>query len=194
VTQDEGMLAAFEQGRDIHQETADLLGISRQLAKTASLAVLYGGGVNAIVNQCGIDEALATELRDGIHASYPGIRKRVNENYAYVEAEQDRTGVKDVRYTYVTGRQILVDSGYPLGNYGIQGPARDLIAGAVLRVFERGYGEMVRGVIHDEIVYSVPNARLDKVVSDLVDLMTVRDWHGVDILVEAEVKGRHWKK
>src|SRR5690606_14640869 len=33
VTQDEGMLAAFEQGRDIHQETADLLGISRQLAK-----------------------------------------------------------------------------------------------------------------------------------------------------------------
>src|SRR5690606_10024070 len=69
VTQDEGMLAAFKQGRDTHQETADLLGISRQLAKTATLAVLYGGGVNAIVNQCGIDSALATELRDGIHAS-----------------------------------------------------------------------------------------------------------------------------
>ena len=196
VTQDAGMLDAFEQGRDIHQETADMLGISRQLAKTASLAVLYGGGVNAIVNQCGISEELATELRDGIHSAYPGIRERVNENYKFVEAEQERTGVKDVRYTYVTGRQILVDSGYPLGNYGIQGPARDIIAEAVVRVFEAGYGDYMRGVIHDEIVFSAPEDRAEELLSELRSIMEVQDWLGlgVDIVADGNILGKHWRK
>src|SRR5690606_39106813 len=120
----------------------------------------------------------------------------VEENYKYVEAEQERTGVKDVRYTYVTGRQIFVDSGYPLGNYGIQGPGRDIIAGAGLRVCDAGYGDYMRGVIHDHIVFTAPEDQAERLLVELRGIMEVENWLGlgVDIVAEGSILGKRWRK
>src|SRR5690606_19840428 len=49
LSQDPVMLDAFKRGLDLHQVTADAAGVTRKAGKGTNFAVVFGGGVNAIV-------------------------------------------------------------------------------------------------------------------------------------------------
>ena len=44
VAEDENMMQAFKDGKDLHTATAEALGCERQIAKSANFGLLYGSG------------------------------------------------------------------------------------------------------------------------------------------------------
>ena len=50
VAQDERMIQAFQDGEDLHTVTAEAIGCSRQIAKSANFGLLYGSGANGLRN------------------------------------------------------------------------------------------------------------------------------------------------
>lgn len=74
-----------------------------------------------------------------------------------------------------------------------QGCARDIMCEGLLRIVDRipGVMEMFRAVVHDEVVLSVPEDRVDEVREGLADAMTF-EYRGVPILAEVSQPGRSW--
>ena len=50
VAQDENMMQAFKDGKDLHTATAEALGCERQIAKSANFGLLYGSGAKGLSN------------------------------------------------------------------------------------------------------------------------------------------------
>ena len=76
--QDEKMIQAFKNGEDPHTVTAEVIGCSREIAKSANFGLLYGSGARGLRNYAGgrgvtmtIEEA--KEIRDEWLKTYQGI-------------------------------------------------------------------------------------------------------------------------
>ena len=68
------LLQAFVDGKDLHQVTADAVGVSRQLGKTINFGfLLYGGGPRKMAGLLGVEEQEAKEVIEKLHAGYPEI-------------------------------------------------------------------------------------------------------------------------
>jgi len=80
VAQDENMMQAFIDGKDLHTATADALGCDRQIAKSANFGLLYGSGAKGLRNYAAgmgvqLTEADASSVREKWLDTYYGIRK-----------------------------------------------------------------------------------------------------------------------
>jgi DNA polymerase-1 len=80
VAQDERMIQAFQGGEDLHTVTAEAIGCSRQIAKSANFGLLYGSGANGLRNYAagvGITMTLeeAAEIRRQWLGTYQGIAR-----------------------------------------------------------------------------------------------------------------------
>ena len=53
VSGDVEMTEAFIDGADLHQKTADAIGCTRQMAKSANFGLLYGSGAKGLRNYAG---------------------------------------------------------------------------------------------------------------------------------------------
>ena len=53
VSGDVEMTEAFIDGADLHQKTADAIGCTRQIAKSANFGLLYGSGAKGLRNYAG---------------------------------------------------------------------------------------------------------------------------------------------
>ncbi len=71
--QQPALLQAFQEERDIHQEVADRLGITRQVAKIVNFLLIYGGGAEALAFQAGITLRAAKQVYDDYKKFYPEI-------------------------------------------------------------------------------------------------------------------------
>ena len=79
MAKDPVMTAAFQDGADLHQITADELGCDRQTAKAASFGLLYGSGATGLRNYAGstgitMTQEEAAVIRDNWLNTYSGIR------------------------------------------------------------------------------------------------------------------------
>ena len=50
IAKDEKMSQAFKDGQDLHSVTAESIGCTRQIAKSANFGLLYGSGPNGLRN------------------------------------------------------------------------------------------------------------------------------------------------
>ena len=80
VAQDENMMLAFKEGKDLHTATAEALGCERQIAKSANFGLLYGSGAKGLRNYAAgmgvsLTEAEAGRVRAAWLAEYSGIAK-----------------------------------------------------------------------------------------------------------------------
>lgn len=77
------LLQAFLDGKDLHEVTAEIMGVTRQLGKTINFGfLLYGGGPRKMAGLLGCSEAEAADKIALLHEGYPEIeawRKRVIE-------------------------------------------------------------------------------------------------------------------
>ena len=85
VGQDEKMIKAFRDGEDLHSVTAEAIGCSRQIAKSANFGLLYGSGANGLRNYAGgsgitmtLEEA--AQIRDQWLNTYQGIKAWQQKN------------------------------------------------------------------------------------------------------------------
>lgn len=182
------MIEAIKRGDDLHQLTADKLGIDRQLAKTVNFLILYGGGPKKFAASSGLTYAQGIEIIETFWEQYPAIA-------AYDrEMKTMKSGVRTISYRYVPmgyyedqARGIRSPKLYKNLNSQIQSSARDLIVDAWWR-FENefGMGDLVWGLIHDEVVVQAPLDRIEEVLAAIEKCMTM-EFLGVPIQAEAAV-------
>jgi DNA polymerase-1 len=188
LANDSALIAAFEQGLDIHSATAaELFGIAatevtpamRRTSKVINYGIIYGMGPVRMSRELGISRSDAAGYIESYFERYAGVRKFYDETLA----EARETGYVA---TLLGRRRYLPDIQSEHGglrqaaervatNTPIQGSAADIIKQAMIRL-DRALG--VSGLeaalvlqIHDELLLECPEAELDQVVTLVRDAM-----------------------
>lgn len=165
----------------------------RKLIKTFCYASVYGSGVAKMAKSANVPfEEMETIARD-VFKQFPGMKTLMEES----EAQGQRTYLETGR-AYIelyNGRKIYTekDSLYRLTNYLLQGTAAQLMKLAVLRLDAAGLTPYMLMCIHDEIIFSIPEDRVDELFPIIQECMSYTDGEfSVDLTAEPEVLGYRW--
>lgn len=177
---DEPMLKeAFEQGRDIHTETAALVFSKpsrkiteqeRYLAKTVNFAIIYGAEAPKIKQLTGLELHEAERLVQDYRAALPQVTRWINS----VKRQCLRTG--EVLSPIGRKRRLPIDD--PTSKQGqemlreavnapIQGTASDLTLMALIKLntcLQAGMKSCIIGTVHDSIILDCPAPEVDEVM------------------------------
>ena len=169
---DENMIEAFTSDADIHAATAakifhkpieEVSGDERTKAKRANFGIIYGISVFGLAQNMSIERSEAKALIDGYFATFPGVRR-------YMEESKKTAAEKGYSETLFHRRRYLPDITSRNGtvraiaernaiNAPIQGSAADIIKIAMVRIFERFKAEGLKSKmilqVHDELNFSV---------------------------------------
>ena len=185
---DEPLVHAFRQGIDVHRQTAAVVfdvpidGVSaeqRAQAKTINFATLYGQGPFALAQQLGISQADAKAFIHAYFERFSGVRCYLDE---MVETAREKGYVETLlgRRRFIPELQSRNWNIRQFGervaqNTPIQGTAADLIKKAMIdldRVLEAsGWGARLLLTVHDELLFEVPEDRVDDVCPVVVERM-----------------------
>ena len=208
LSQDAGMIEAFNNNEDIHAATAakiyhvDIEEISkeqRSRAKTANFGIIYGISVFGLAQRLNIPRAEAKVLIDGYFATYPKVRTYMD---SIIKSSQ-KTGYAETLF----GRRRLlrdINSGNAIMrgvaernaiNAPIQGTAADIIKIAMININRflnesRMKTKMILQV-HDELVFDVYKPELEEVKKMVVDYMQNATQLSVPLIVECGT-GNNW--
>lgn len=181
LAREESMIETILAGGDLHQLTADKIGIPRWLAKIVNFLIVYGGGAKALSEQAGISVEEATPIVADYRASMPAISRLSRELGKY---RIDLRTISHRRLSVPTDKLGNARS-YANINYLIQSSSRDVLVEAWHCFAERhGHREMVWYPVHDELVLQVPEGRVAEVTADIQDSMRF-DFMGVPISATA---------
>ena len=181
---DTAFVQAFEQGGDIHRQTAAIIfGVPqeqvtpdmRARAKTINFGTIYGQGPFALARQLGISQEDARAFIQAYFTRFAGVRAWLDRTVA--EARQ-RGYVETLfgRRRYIPE---LKDRNYNIRAFGertatnspLQGSAADLIKLAMIGIAgalkERGLASRMILQVHDELVLEVPTGE-EEVATELV--------------------------
>ncbi len=171
--QDDDFLDLFLPGRDFHLEVATQVladASQRDTAKMLNHSVNYGVGAATLSRTTGLPPSVCQDYLDGMAARYPRWAQWRRD-----VAEQARVGVLlDNGF----GRKLRVDAdrARTAGPAAIgQSCARDLLMEGLLRLDAAGLTPMLRCVVHDEVVLSVPRQDYDEVGRLVLDCLSF-DW------------------
>lgn len=159
--------------RDIHQEIAERTGVDRTPAKTLDLGWLYGRGIKGMVeNTAGVTLEAAQGLDLYMRQTFPGVllwQRQVRE-----------LGSAGVHLDNGFGRRLRVDPDRAFtqapASVG-QSTTRDLIAEGLITLQRKApdVARMVRMIVHDEVVASVPRREAVEVATIIQQCMS-RQW------------------
>lgn len=205
---DEAFVTAFREDRDVHRQTAaaifgvpleEVSGDQRGQAKTVNFGVLYGQGEFSLGNQLGIGREAAKQFIDEYFQRFPGVRRYLDEQ---VELARERGWAGTL-----AGRRRAIpelnSKNWNIRQFGervaqntpIQGSAADLIKKAMIDVQEAldagDTGARLLLQVHDELLFEVPEARVDEVRELVVARMESAMELRVPLKVEVGV-GRSW--
>ena len=201
---------AFARGEDIHRSTAsEVLGLfpemvtdeQRRAAKAINFGVVYGISAFGLAKQLGINRREAQQFIDTYFERYPGIRTFMDTCIA--EAREK------MYVTTLLGRRCAIPEinskngavrGYAERNainYPVQGSAADIIKLAMVKIAARLGKEGLKArmllQVHDELVFDVPQAELEKVSALVISEMQGAVDLTVPLLVEVG-SGRNWRE
>ncbi|WP_407275451.1 DNA polymerase I [Halothiobacillus sp. DCM-1] len=177
---DARLCAAFAAGEDIHRATAaEVFAVAedavtadqRRAAKAINFGLIYGMSAFGLARQLGVGRGEAQDYIDRYFARYPGVA-------AYMEAMRHQARAQGFVRTVFGRRLYLPDIASRNAarrqyaertaiNAPMQGTAADIIKRAMIRL----HAELVLPArarmilqVHDELVFEVPEGRLDEVL------------------------------
>ncbi len=208
VSQDPGLLKAFNQGLDVHRATAaevfnvDFTRVSdeqRRHAKSINFGLLYGMSAFGLSKNLNISKNEAQQYMDTYFHRYPKVHDYMHESIAFAE-----------QYGYVEtlyGRRIYVpdiQSSNHLRkkaaerlaiNAPMQGSAADIIKKAMICVDQWLQSSDIAAKmimqVHDELVLEVDNSVLDECLAQLRSCMENAATLSVPLVVDIGV-GDNW--
>ena len=209
LSSDEGMLAAFTSGEDIHKATAaevfstplaEVSSEQRRAAKAINFGLIYGMGKYGLASQLGISNDAAQVYIDSYFRKYPGVAdymQRTREQAAeqgYVETVFGRRlYLPDIRAGNQARRAGAERAAI---NAPMQGTAADLIKLAMIAVqgwlLQDGLRSRLIMQVHDELVLEVAQDELELVRTRLPQLMAGVAALKVPLLAEVGV-GDSWE-
>ena len=208
ISQDEALIAAFKENKDIHKITASLIfGIEekdvtdpmRETAKRVNFGITYGLTSYGLARDLGISLDQAQQFIDSYFLRYPKVKE-------YMQAEIQKAK-KDGFVTTLLGRRRYIPeinnknqairqfAERKAINTPIQGSASDLIKLAMIQIHNRIKQQEFKAKmilqVHDELVFDVPQAEINKFCvlakESMEDVLKL----GVPIRVVIK-KGKNW--
>lgn len=181
-------------GRDIYNDSEfDKKDPRRKLVKSTMYGSAYGSGVAKMATTAGVSLEQMTEVALSVFRKYPGIKRFMSEVEKMGEMREREEGVGYVLTS--TGRRLPADNGkmYTLTNYILQGTAAELMKKAVVRLDAEGYGPYMQMVIHDEVVFSMPENMVKDEMPNIERAMSyVNGEYSVGLPAEPEYVGYSW--
>ena len=188
--EDSELLKRLKNGEDVHQATADMVGISRKQAKTLNFALIYGMGAAALALKLGVTLEQAAEFIRRYFERMPSA-KLVIQN---IKAVCRKRGY--VRNPFMRRRRLASDEVYKAPNALIQGCCADIVKQAMLKIHHRlkaaGAKSGMILMVHDEIVFEIAQDELH-LMPELVFIM--ESWghmFKVPIDVDVEATTTNW--
>lgn len=194
------MVAQFHAGNaDLHQMTADIVGVKRKQAKTINLGIMYGMGVAKMATQLGIDQEEAKSLLETYHEKVPFVKgiADVATRQAEKHGQVRTVGGRLCRFPLWESRQFGYTKPLPheeaIKEYGpglrraftykalnklIQGSAADQTKKAMVDCMREGLQPMLQ--IHDELCFNVES---DAQAAKIREIME----NGINLLVPSKV-------
>jgi len=210
ISEDPGLLKAFQEGQDVHKATAsEVFGVplaevsseQRRYAKTINFGLIYGMGAFGLASALGIEQKAAKDYIDRYFTRFAGVKTYMDETKASA-AELGYVSTLFGRRIYLPeirggNGQRRAGAERQAINAPMQGTAADLIKLAMLAVqveLERA-GKQSRIVmqVHDELVFEVPEAELDWMRTEVPRLMAGVAALKVPLLAEVGV-GSNWEE
>ena len=208
LSEDEGILEAFASEHDFHAaiaakvygvDVADVQSSMRDYAKQFSYGIAYGMSAFGVSQRLGVDAEEAQSFIDAYYAQFPKVR-------AFLDDQVKQARVDGFTTTMFGRRRYIseLDSrNYRMRAMGermalnapIQGSAADIIKRAMIDVdvrllAEPGLARMLLSV-HDELVFEVPEERVDEAVSLVKGVMESAADLRCRLVVEPKT-GKNW--
>lgn len=169
----------FIEGRDIFDEMAQAIGQTRQDTKKFVYANSYGAGDAKIARSIGISVAEAKQIRHDYYAQYPEL--------ALFSRKLENMAKRHKKFPYWSGRfrhMPYAGDSYKAMNSFIQGGAADIVARAMVRIFNEVHNDECRLLlqIHDAFGFEIKNGLEDEYLPQIIAIM-----EDVDTLVKDRI-------
>ncbi|MBI6550182.1 DNA polymerase I [Xenorhabdus lircayensis] len=208
LSQDKGLLDAFEQGKDIHRATAaEVFGVlleqvtseQRRSAKAINFGLIYGMSAFGLSRQLGIPRGEAQRYMDLYFERYPGVlaymerTRQQAADHGFVETlEGRRLYLPDIKSRNAMRRKASEREAI---NAPMQGTAADIIKLAMIAVDDWIVSEQpnVRMImqVHDELVFEVRESELATAEQKIRELMEQSMQLDVPLKVDVGI-GDNW--
>ena len=205
IARDQKMMQAFRDGKDLHTATAEAIGCSRQVAKSANFGLLYGSGAKGLSNYAAgmgvrLSEDEAAEVRNKWLKEYEGIRQW-HRKLAH-DADKTEGKMVSIHIPKTRMRRWLVGDMNRLtirANTPVQGAGAAILKLALSNLWSciKGKEHEVKlcAAIHDEVLLLVKEDCAHKYSIILKGAMEEAEakWLGDDIPAVADVQiGTTW--
>lgn len=208
LSADKSLLAAFEQGEDIHAATAarlfgkplaEVSSTERRQAKTANFGIIYGISAFGLSQRLEIPRKEAKEIIDGYFASYPDVKAYMENIVAKARSEGfvstifgRRRYLNDISSGNAIARGLAERNAV---NAPIQGSAADVMKIAMINVHRRFAAEGIRSKVilqvHDELVVDMLRSEQEQVVRIVTEAMEQAATLKVRLVVDYGI-GKNW--
>ena len=208
LSQDKGMLEAFQSGEDIHAATAaKVYGVSikdvdsdmRRNAKMVNFGIIYGISAFGLADRLNISRTEAKEIIDNYFIQYPGVRDYMDlsiekaKKKGYVETILGRRRyLRDINSANATVRGFAERNAI---NAPIQGSAADMIKVAMIHIAAEIEKNKLQSrmllQVHDELIFDAHKDELE----DMKKLVEDRMKDAIPLKVPIEVGmgiGKNW--
>ena len=205
---DQGLLAAFVRGEDIHKMTAaevfgaDLAAVTqeqRRTAKVINFGLIYGMSAFGLARQLGIDRSLAKAYVDRYFERYPSVKKYMDETrirareQGYIETIfRRRLYLPEINSRNAALRQYAERTAI---NAPMQGSAADIIKRAMIEVdawiLNNNSNARLIMQVHDELVLEVEDPVVDDVREAVRRIMSGAAELSVPLIVDIGT-GKNW--
>ncbi|AWW30729.1 DNA polymerase I [Echinicola strongylocentroti] len=207
-SQDESMIEAFKEGRDIHSTTAakifqvpldEVTSDMRRKAKTANFGIIYGISAFGLSQRLNIPRGEAKEIIDAYFKEFPAVSQYMNDciekarKNEYVETILGRRRyLRDINSRNATMRGYSERNAI---NAPIQGSAADMIKVAMIHVHKWMQEQQLKSKmilqVHDELVFDAHKDEVDLLKKEIPSIMTKALEIEVPMQVEVGV-GKDW--
>ncbi|MEY4595357.1 MAG: hypothetical protein RIQ47_1767 [Bacteroidota bacterium] len=208
LSRDQGMLAAFSSGQDIHAATAakvygvpieEVTADQRRNAKMVNFGIIYGISAFGLADRLNISRTEAKSIIESYFRQYPSIKDYMDESIAaakekgYVETILGRRRyLRDINSANATVRGFAERNAI---NAPIQGSAADMIKIAMVNIHSDILHRKLRSrmvlQVHDELVFDAHRDELDELKAMVEERMT----RALPLQVPIEVgmgSGKNW--
>ena len=207
LSEDPGLVRAFEQGADVHRATAaevfgrtleEVTPNERRAAKAINFGLMYGMSAFGLARNLGIDRGQAQDYVALYFSRYPGVRdfmermRQQARDQGYVETLFCRLYLNDI---HARNQGLRAGAERAAINAPMQGTAADIIKRAMVDVDQwlRDSGAPARMIlqVHDELVFETESSFVEDLRLQVVERMSQAAKLRVPLVVDTGV-GSNW--
>ena len=211
LSKDEGLIAAFKQGLDVHSATAaevfqtpieSVTVDQRRNAKAINFGLIYGMSAFGLAKQLNIPRNDAQKYMDMYFERYPGVLQYMEDTrlFAKEHGYVETVGGRRLYLPDISARNGARRKGAERAaiNAPMQGTAADIIKVAMLQVdnwLTTQKSDDVKMImqVHDELVFEIKEQHVEHATQHLISLMEGAYALDIPLVVECGI-GNNWEE